>query len=375
MRIAFTGGGTGGHFYPIIAVAQAIHKIVDEEKLIEPELFYFGPSKYDERALLEEGILYHNVPAGKLRLYFSFGNITDLIKTVAGIIKALVTLFRIFPDVIFAKGGYASFPILLCAKLFKIPTVIHESDTVPGRVNLWASKFARAIAISYQEASVYFPKEKLALTGNPIRAELLNPEKSGAFEFLHLEKDVPIILVLGGSQGSERINDAIVRALGRLVESYQIIHQSGEANYESVKTLANVELENNPNKARYKAFPFLNNLALRMSAGVANLVITRAGSTIFEIALWGIPSIVVPIPETISRDQRSNAFAYAHSGSAVVIEEANLDDDILISQISGILGSRDRQEHMIKSAKAFARKDAADKIARKLISIALEHGI
>ena len=375
MRIVFTGGGTGGHFYPIIAVAQAIHKIVDEERLIEPELFYFGPNEFDERALFEEGLTFHQIPAGKLRLYFSLKNITDAIKTFAGILKAIYTLFSIFPDVIFSKGGYASFPVLLAGRLFKIPIVIHESDTIPGRVSLWSAKFAKAIAISYPEASAYFPKEKTAFTGNPIRKELINPERSGAHEFLKLEHNVPVILILGGSQGAEKINDAIIKSLKRLVESYQVIHQTGEANFASVTEISNVELEGNKYKGRYKPFPFLNNLALRMSAGIADVVLTRAGSTIFEIASWGIPSIIVPIPETISRDQRTNAFAYAHSGAATVIEEANLDDDILTSQLAHLLESKDKREHMIKSAQSFARKDAAEKIARKLISVALEHSV
>jgi len=375
MKIGFTGGGTGGHFYPIIAVAQAVHTIVDERRLIEPELSYFGPSEYDERALFEEGLEYYQIPAGKLRLYFSVKNILDMIKTGLGIIKALTTLFSVFPDVIFSKGGYASFPVLVAARLFKIPIVIHESDTIPGRVNLWAAKFARAIAISYPEASSYFPKDKVALTGNPIRKELIQPEKSGAHEFLKLEKNIPVILVLGGSQGAEKINDALLDSLARLVEDYQVIHQTGEANFESVKTIANLELKESSHKDRYKPFPFLNTLAMRMSAGVADLVITRAGSTIFEIAAWGIPSIVVPIPQTISRDQRSNAFAYAHSGASVVIEEANLDDDILLSQLSRILGSSEKKEHMRNSAQEFAKKDAAYKIAKKLIDIALEHEV
>jgi len=373
MRIGFTGGGTGGHFYPIIAVAQAINKIVAEEKLLEPELYYFGPTKYDDRALFEERINFRYIPAGKLRLYFSLQNITDLFKTAAGFVKASTTLFSLFPDVIFSKGGYASFPILLAARIFGIPVVVHESDTVPGRVNLWSAKFAKAIAISYPQAAKYFPSDNVALTGNPIRAELMSPEYSGAHEFLKLEKDIPVILILGGSQGALNINEVIIKTAPKLIDKYQIIHQTGEDHYESVIQIMNSELANNPNKDRYKAFPFLNNLAMRMSAGVADLIISRAGSSIFEIASWGIPSIIVPIPETISRDQRTNAFSYAETGAAVVIEEANLDDDILISQITNIMESSDKITTMKKQASSFARRDAAEKIAKKIIAIALEH--
>jgi len=211
------------------------------------------------------------------------------------------------------------------------------------------------------------------LTGNPIRTELLKPEYSGAHEFLKLEKDIPVILVIGGSQGALNINEVMIKTVPRLIDKYQIIHQTGEEHYESIVQIMNSELANNPNRDRYKIFPFLNNLAMRMSAGVSDLIISRAGSSIFEIALWGIPSIIIPIPQTISRDQRTNAFSYAETGAAVVIEEANLDDDILISQISNIMESKDKIDNMKKSAIAFARKDASEKIAKKVLAIALEH--
>ncbi len=373
IKILFTGGGTGGHFYPIIAVAQSVHDIVDEDKLIEPKLYFLGPSEYDERALFEQEIIFQQIPSGKLRLYFSVKNITDMLKVGFGVLVAIWKVFRIYPDVVFAKGGYGSFPVLFAARLFRIPVVIHESDSVPGRVNLWAGKFAKGVAISYPEVADQFPKETVVYTGNPIRKELIRPEREGAHEFLKLEKNIPVVLILGGSQGAEKINDIILLSLSRLVEKYQIIHQTGNANFESVKQLSEVELTDNKYKDRYKPFPFLNTLAMRMSAGIADVIVTRSGSSIFEIASWGVPSIMVPIPQTISRDQRSNAFAYAHTGAAVVIEEANFNDDILISQIDRILTSPDRAKTMSEAAKGFAKTDAAKKIARKLIDIALSH--
>jgi len=372
-KILFTGGVTGGHFYPIIAVAQSIHDIVREEKLLNPKLYFFGPEKYDERALFEQEIQFKQIPTGKLRLQFSIKNILDMFKVGFGVIKAIWEVFKVYPDVVFAKGGSGSFPTLMAARILRIPVVIHESDSVPGRVNLWAGKFAQAIAISYPEVSNQFPDGKTAHTGNPIRKELVHPEREGAHEFLKLEKDVPVILILGGSQGAQRVNDTILRSLPRLVEKYQVIHQVGDKNITSVTQLADMELKSSKHKDRYKPFPFLNVLAMRMSAGVADIIITRAGSTIFEIALWGIPSIIVPIPPQTSRDQRSNAFAYAHSGAAVVIEEANFDDDILISQLDRILGSSDKLDSMSKAAKGFARDDASRKIAMKVLEIALEH--
>ncbi len=374
-KIVFTGGGTGGHFYPIIAVAQAVNDIVAREKLLQPKLYYFGPTKYDERSLFEQSIDYRYVPAGKIRLYKSLKNIPDSIKTFFGILKAIFSIFTIYPDVIFSKGGYASFPILVAGRIFGIPVVIHESDTVPGRVNLWASKFADAIAVSYPQVQSHFKNKHIVHTGNPIRKELMRPEKEGAHEFLQLEPNVPVILILGGSQGAQRINDAIIQSLSRLVEKYQIIHQVGDKNIDEVASLANVELKENKYKDRYKPYAFLNTLAIRMAAGAADVIVTRAGSSLFEIAVWGVPSIVIPIPQEISRDQRSNAFAYASSGAARVIEENNLNDDILISQIDEIITNPEVRNKMTEGAKKMAHTDASEKIAKQLLHIALLHEV
>lgn len=373
MKIVFTGGGTGGHFYPIIAVAEEIREITKEENLIEPELFFLAPDPYDKKTLFELGIQYKKISAGKVRGYFSLMNFFDLFKTGWGIVKSVLVVFNIFPDVIFSKGGYGSFPVVLASKIFKIPLVIHESDSTPGKVNRWAGKFAKRISISFPEASKYFPVDKVALTGNPIRKDLISPSKTGAMEFLKLEEGVPIIFVLGGSLGSQIINSVILEALPRLIEKYQIIHQTGDKNFEEIKKLSELNLRDNKLKNRYKPFPYLNNMGMRMSAGVADIVISRAGSTIFQIAAWGLPSIIIPITESNGDHQRRNAFNYASAGACVVIEENNFSDDILVSQVEEIMSNEIKRNKMINSAKSFAKTDSAKIIAKELIGIALEH--
>ncbi|MBI5133793.1 MAG: UDP-N-acetylglucosamine--N-acetylmuramyl-(pentapeptide) pyrophosphoryl-undecaprenol N-acetylglucosamine transferase [Candidatus Taylorbacteria bacterium] len=373
MKILLTGGGTGGHFYPIVAIAESIRKIAKEDKLLDPGLYYMAPSKYDERALFENGIIFEKSHAGKVRRYFSLLNATDAIKTLIGVIKALFTVWRIYPDVVFGKGGYVSFPVLLAARLLGIPVVIHESDSHPGRVNLWASKFAKRIAVSYPQAAEYFPKGKVAFTGNPVRKEVMEPIKEGTREFFKIEEAVPVILILGGSQGSKRINEALIDVLPELVKRYCVIHQTGKDNLEEMANTAAVILNESLHRDRYKPFAYLNSFSLRMAAGAASLVISRAGSTIFEIALWRIPSIVIPIPEEISHDQTSNAFAYAASGACSVIEEVNLTPHVLSAEIERIMEKPGIADAMRKGAEAFAHKDAADKIAREILKIALTH--
>ena len=373
MKILFTGGGTGGHFYPIIAIVQAIHEIVETEKLVGIELYYMADDPYDKRVLFENDLIYKEVLAGKIRRYFSLKNIIDIFKTVFGALSAIWKMYFIYPDVVFGKGGYSSFPALLAARILRIPVIIHESDSRPGRVNLWASKFAEKIAISYSDASSYFPKGKVALTGNPLRKEILSPITRGAHEFLELERNIPIIFVTGGSQGAQNINDIFLDILPTLVQKYQVIHQTGKNNFIETQRRAVFLLEGSEFKARYKPFGYLNETALRMIGGVANLAITRAGSTVFELAAWGLPSIVIPIPEEISHDQHSNAFAYARSGAAIVIEEKNLSGTILLSEINRLFDSPAILDQMKEKALAFAQKDAAYKIAKELLSIGLSH--
>jgi len=374
MKILFTGGGTGGHFYPVVAVAEAITQEVRERKLLEPQLYYAAPDPYDREMLVAQNITFVPTAAGKMRRYFSLLNFIDYIKTGWGVIKSIIRIFFLYPDVVFGTGGYASFPSLLAAKLFRIPVVIYATDAEPSRVNKWAGKFAEKIAISFPEAAAYFPKERTALTGNPVRKGLLLPAREGAYEFLKLRRDLPVLLVLGGSQGAQTINEAILSALPELVGKYQVLHQTGEANFEDVKGRASVILHDNINDVNYKPFDYLNDLALRMSAGVASLVISRAGSgSIFEIATWGIPSILIPIPEPISADQAKNAFSYARNGAAVVVEQNNLTPGLLLSEVNRILSNDDTKRKMSQAARNFARPDAAKAIANVLLDIGLSH--
>lgn len=374
MKIVLTGGGTAGHFYPLVAIAEEINRIAEEEKLLRPELFYLSISPYDKTALFENNITFKKILSGKMRRYFSFLNIFDVVKLALGVPQALFRLFRIYPDVVISKGGYASFPVVFAARLLSIPLIIHESDAVPGKTNIWAAKFALRIAVSWDSAAQFFPKKKTATVGQPVRRALQHPVPEGAYEYLKLEEKTPVILVLGGSQGAARLNTTILDALPELTKHYQIVHQTGMANLAYVKQMASVILPpDEPRAARYKPFGYLNTLALRMSAGVATLVISRAGSTIFEIAAWGTPSIIVPITESNGDHQRKNAFNYARSGAAIVMEEKNLTPNVLLSEIKRVMDNPALRQEMKKAAHSFFKQGAAEKIAREAIKIALKH--
>ena len=374
MKIVFTGGGTGGHFYPIIAVAQMVNKIIDEDKILGAKLYFFSSDPYDKEMLEQQGILYEQIKTGKVRTYFSFLNFIDKFKTFFAIINASFKLFSIYPDVVFGKGGYASFPTVFAARLLRIPVIVHESDSAPGRVNRWAGNFARKVAVSFKEAAEYFPEDRVAWTGQPIRTEISSPApRAEALKYFKLDTNVPVLVILGGSQGAELINNTVLGALPRLVENFQLIHQTGVRNFKTVSGEADVVLGDSPNKTRYFATAFLNPLGMKMAAGAANIIVSRAGSGLFEIACWGVPSILIPITVTHMDHQKKNAFSYAHAGGCNVIEEENMTANILSSEIERMTREKGALEEMSKNAKAFNKPDAAKKIARALVDMALSH--
>ena len=374
MKIVFTGGGTGGHFYPIIAVAQRVNKIIDQEHIIGAKLYYFSDSPYDKEMLAQNGLLYEEINSGKMRTYFSFRNFLDVFKTFFGTVNAIFKIFSIYPDVVFGKGGYASFPTILAARILRIPVIIHESDSAPGRVNKWAGHFAKRIAISFPEAAEYFPEKTVAWTGQPIITEIEHKAlQNEALEYFKFDSNLPVILILGGSQGAELINNTVLDALPRLIKNYQIIHQTGIKNFKSVSGQAEVVLTDNKYKPRYFPIPYLNSLQMKMAAGAATIIISRAGSTLFQIASWGVPSILIPFANSNADHSRKNAFNYARAGACSVIEEANMTANILSGEIERILSDKAGYAQMAQDAKVFSKEGAAEKIARQLVDIALSH--
>ncbi len=368
MRIGFVGGASGGHFYPLIAVAEKINATNTNARL-----YYFGPTPYNQDILDANNIKFVKVPAGKVRRYFSLLNFFDFFKTIGGLFVAWVKLYQVYPDIIFSKGGFTSVPVILMARFYRIPVVIHESDSKPGRASLLAKKFAKRIAISYPEAAQYFPPEKTALTGIPLREEIISTVNN-AHEMLGIPKDLPLIYVTGGSSGAERINNLTLNSLNELLPHYRIFHQAGEENVSRTKQTSQALIQDPELLGRYYIGGHLPVATVAALLSAADLVISRAGSTsIAEIALHGKPAIIIPIPEEISHDQRTNAYAYARTGAASVLEEGNTTEHLLEAEIKSILSDTNRYESMAAAARNFTNPNAAKQIADLLISIGYEH--
>ena len=370
-RIVLVGGGSGGHFYPLIAVAEKLHAFSEQMPM---RLYYFGPEPYDQSLLDTHGIKFIHCPSGKKRKYASILNVIDVFKLFFGFFVAIWKLYNIYPDVIFSKGSYTSVPVTVAAFLLRIPVVIHESDSKPGSANKLAAKFARYIAISFDEVAQYFPQDKIALTGIPLRKELTQPVQNPHAQ-LGLPQSRPLIFVTGGSLGAERLNNLILESLDELLPYYNILHQTGGVHEVGVGKTAATLIRNVELLEHYYVKGNLSAAEMNLALSAASLVISRSGAgTIFEIAHKGKPAILVPIPEAVSHDQKTNAYAYARTGAATVMEEENFADGLLASEISRIMSDPALYGRMSTAAASFTQTDAALTIAQAIVSIAKEHG-
>lgn len=373
-KIGLTGHGSGGHFFPLIAVGQAMRRLGNQTGYNKVELQYYGPTPFDQESLDLINASFVKVPAGKRRGYWSYKNIIDVFKIAFGCVVAFIKLAWYYPDVVFSKGGYASFPVVIGCRLLQIPLMIHDSDIIPGRVSAISSKWAQRVALAWPQALEHISNPHSAIVGIPIRDELLLGSKEGGRAYLRIPPEASVILVIGGSQGATIINSAILASLKDLLADFYIVHQVGLKN-ESQMRLATETILNEAENEKYRLFGNLNALAMAKALGAADIVITRAGASgLFETAGVGsVPAIVIPINESINDHQRMNAYAFAESGAGIVIEESNLTPEILRSNIADLLGDKEKYYAMQVAAKKFSPPDTADKIARELYDIAQTH--
>lgn len=362
-RILLTGGGSGGHLFPLLAVADSIIEITKGEA----EIIYLGPRHPLNEEFRTREIKVYTVAAGKLRRYFDLANFLDIPKVILGFIQSLFILYWLMPDVVFSKGGTGALPVVVAAKFYFIPVIIHESDSIPGLTNRFSAPLAKRIGISFRSAAAFFSPKKTALVGNPVRRGLLpdSMDSRQAKITLQFNPDEPLILVLGGSQGAAVINNFIVNNLELLLTDFQVYHQTGPNNEEEVRSLTKDVVS-----PRYKLAGFLNLAELRTALNAADVVICRAGSNIFEIAVFGKPAILIPLIGSANNHQLYNAYEYAENGAAVVVEEANFTANIVLRQIKDVLGDKQKREQMAQAAKAFAKPNAAQVIAEEILKLA-----
>jgi len=371
-RILLLGGGSGGHVFPLIAVADALQEKASQSG-IPLGLMAMGEGNFLKAACAERGLPFKQIVTGKMRRYFSILNFLDIFKIPVGFLQSLWHIFWFMPDAVFSKGGYASLPGAFVSWLYFIPVYIHESDSAPGLSNKIIGKMARAVFISFASAGKYFKAGKVFLVGNPVRKDILLADKTQSAQTLGLNREKKTILVIGGSQGAQKVNEIVANSLVMLVSKFQILHQCGQSQYNTVKANMDRLIKEGEGhyaddiKNNYKLFPFLDSQQYAAALAACDIVISRAGAgSIFEIALVGKPAIIIPITNSSSNHQLENAMEFAKFG-AVYIEEENLTPNILINQIESLLEPA-KYESISQKIKGFASSDAADKISATLLN-------
>ncbi len=369
MKIVFTGGGTGGHVYPLVAIAREIRRIYSKKNL---DFYYLGPKDDFSLILLsQEDFIIRKIVSGKIRRYLAWQNFTDILfKIPFGVIQSLFLMLTIRPDLVFSKGGSGSIAVTFSARLLRIPVFIHESDVVPGLSNRQTAKWAKKIFVSFPKTE-YFDPKRTTLIGNPIRKEILGGDKEKAEKIFGLTFSKPIFLIIGGSQGAGAINDFILRILNDILKKYEIIHMTGTENLKEITVEAQV-VEGSDGfpdlDAYYHPIGFLDEEKLKHAFAAADLIISRSGSgLIFEIAAAGKPSILIPLPSAAGDHQSKNAYAYAETGAAMVIEQENLTPNFFMENVELLFLHQEKLEKMKQAALTFAKPLAARAIAREIL--------
>jgi UDP-N-acetylglucosamine--N-acetylmuramyl-(pentapeptide) pyrophosphoryl-undecaprenol N-acetylglucosamine transferase len=295
-------------------------------------------------------------------------NARDAVRTVQGVAGALRVLRRFKPDVVFIKGGFVGVPVGLAAKLLRIPYVIHESDVTPGLANRLLGRWAEKIAVGFPLKHYHdFETARLVFTGNPVRRELLEADRRQGLTTFELDEALPVLFVTGGSGGAAQINDAIVRALPRLVELCQVIHLTGESEFNRVKFEVG-RLGKVPNIERYHSYGFLM-AEMAQALAVADVVVTRAGAnTIAELAVLGKPTVLIPNYQ-MAGHQVENARVLSRAGAVRVLDGSKLTTERLVGEVKRLLDDPEEQGRLVRALAQFGRRDAARDLAEVILAV------
>lgn len=358
MKYLISGGGTGGHIYPALAIANEI-KLKDKNA----DILYVGTEKSLESELVpKEGIKFKSIRVKGMPRKLNKDSFIALKELLIGLNQANKIIREFKPDIVIGTGGYVSGPIVYRANKNKVPTVIHEQNAFPGITNKILSRYVDKVAVTFQEAEKYFKfPERVVLTGNPIRREVLSIDKEKAYRDLSIDKNIPMVLSFGGSGGQKKLNDAIIQTIkdNELNKNLQIIHITGNRLYDDFMnelSRNNIKLSKN-----VRVLPYLYEMPQALN--IADLVITSAGAiTMAEISAIGVPSIIIPKSYTAENHQEYNAKAFEKAKASIVILEKELKEDILNKTIYELLEDKTKLEDMSKNSKKLGNANATIKI-------------
>ena len=360
MKVLFAGGGTAGHLAPCIAVAQTIAR-----RSPDAELHFAVSGKPADAAMLEHrGLSGHPISGSGMPYGCSPAAAMSLVRLAAGGCQALGLLKRLRPDVVLATGGYVSAAVVPAARVLGIPVVLLAADVMPDRTNRFLSRWATSVAVVTVSAAKSFGKAPTIVTGMPVRPEILDADPAEAREALGIAPEATVLLVTGGSQGAQRINEAVQDALPELLADpdFVVIHLTG------VGKLPEPSLTRALPAARYIVSERREDMATCLAA--ADIVLTRAGANgVAEAAAWGRPMVIVPYPHA-GGHQRFNAAVYADAGAAVAVDDAEFTGETLIATIGELRAHAGRLERMARAARETGSAEAAEAIARILTQLA-----
>jgi UDP-N-acetylglucosamine--N-acetylmuramyl-(pentapeptide) pyrophosphoryl-undecaprenol N-acetylglucosamine transferase len=380
MKIILTGGGSGGHITPLIAIIEALrtqyalsHPDNDVDKKSSLKLFFIGSVTVNELNLIQsQNLPVYRIPSGKLRRYFSFRTIVDLIFLLPiGFFLALWHVALLNPDIVISKGGFGSIPTSLAAAIYGVPIILHESDVSPGLANRFIAFLASAICISWIETAGKLARhaKKITLTGIPVRSSFISLNQSSAKKALGLPTNEKLVFIMGGSQGAQEINEIIIKILPQLIYKSAVLHVTGPKNYDRVVSSTTKILRASTRRHLYKVEPFLTESIAR-AISAADVVVMRAGATsIAEIAHLHKPALLIPLINSAGDHQQENAAMLEKYGAAYVIGPANRGPGMVEQAINQLL-KPNVAPSIIKQISALDKPSAATDIAKIALKLA-----
>lgn len=364
MRVIICGGGTAGHIYPGLALAE-------ELKSRKVDILYVGSSNGIETKLVPSaGFSFKSINIKGFKRKISIGNLKTIYMAVASLFSSRKIIVDFKPDVVVGFGGYASGPIAILAGIMKIPLLIHEQNAVPGLTNKLLGRLAGIVAVSYPGSEVYFQKTRnIQLTGNPVRSIISKADRLKSMEEFGLDNKRKTILIFGGSRGARKINESVIEAypLFRGCDDMQIIHITGDLDFEFVKEkIFNQRQEED--KLIYKRYPYIENIGKAYSC--SDLVVCRAGaSTIAEITNCGLPAILIPYPYSTDNHQEKNARILEQNNAGIIVLDKDLNGQLLFEEITRLFSSSFKLLEMKKNSKSLSNSKAAEMIARLVFEL------
>ncbi|MCD7033891.1 undecaprenyldiphospho-muramoylpentapeptide beta-N-acetylglucosaminyltransferase [Metabacillus sp. GX 13764] len=361
MKIAVSGGGTGGHIYPALALINEIKK-----QNPEAEFLYIGTEAGLEKNIVtRSGIPFKSIEITGFRRKLSFENAKTVMRFLKGVKDSKRYLKDFKPDAVIGTGGYVCGPVVYAASKLGIPTAIHEQNSLPGLTNKFLSRYVNKVAVCFEEAKAHFPSQKVVMTGNPRASEVAALAAGKGKAALGLSPGIKTVLIFGGSRGAKAINEAVLDMLPAFKgKNYQVLYVTGEVHYEAV--MAEVNKTGNPDNVHIK--PFIHNMPEVL--GSIDLIVGRAGATsLAEITALGLPSILIPSPYVTANHQEVNARSLSDHGAAVLLLEKELNGNVLLKEIDGIMEEQGRLFEMSAASKKLGMPDAATRLYDVLQSI------